>query len=252
MLNINKISRNFSNKAQEYESGATMQKNVAKKLLSYTLEKLNSEPLQILELGCGTGFLTEELIKHYPKAQIIAIDIAPNMLGVAKDKFASNKNISFLQSDIRDIEKIDGKFDLIISGLSFQWLEDELPSIIRKIKTKLTSNGNIIFSTLLNKTFEELQTAFNKSKSEYPGPKLYQRDELLNLLSPKDWIEEFYYENYKTPMEFLKQIKSTGAVNPNTDFVSTSTMRMVIKRLGEQKNSNNKLKVTYHLLFCLI
>jgi len=61
---------------------------------------------KILDLGCGTGFITEVLIKRFPKAKIINIDISEEMLKICHKKFP-------------DIELLLGDFNQAKSFLSF-------------------------------------------------------------------------------------------------------------------------------------
>lgn len=60
---------------------------MAHSLLS-TLDRRYSanSSIRILELGCGTGYVTEQLSNLFPKAHITAIDFAESMIAVAKTR----------------------------------------------------------------------------------------------------------------------------------------------------------------------
>ena len=64
-----------------------MYKKMAHSLLS-TLDRRYSanSSIRILELGCGTGYVTEQLSNLFPKAHITAIDFAESMIAVAKTR----------------------------------------------------------------------------------------------------------------------------------------------------------------------
>ena len=63
------------------------------------LTKINNYKGRILDLGAGTGLLTEWIIKKYPKAEYTLVDIADGMLDVAKERFKGLDNISFKVED---------------------------------------------------------------------------------------------------------------------------------------------------------
>ncbi len=78
-------------------------KKMAHSLLS-TLNRRYSanSSIRILELGCGTGYVTEQLSNLFPKAQITAIDFAESMIAVAKTRQNVN-NVTFYCEDIEKI-----------------------------------------------------------------------------------------------------------------------------------------------------
>jgi len=76
------ISARFAAAAQSYHDESNMQRTVAEKLAASTpaREEIDS----ILEIGCGTGFLTELLGRRFPGALIDAVDIARPMIDLAR------------------------------------------------------------------------------------------------------------------------------------------------------------------------
>lgn len=57
-------------------------------------------PISVLELGSGTGFATERLLRHNPRAQITGLDFSAEMLAAARTRPAL-KGVRFIQADIR-------------------------------------------------------------------------------------------------------------------------------------------------------
>ena len=57
----------------------------------------------VLEIGAGTGVLTEALLKTH--AQVIAIEKDPQLVNFLKDKFKNDKNLTIIEADIRDFIK---------------------------------------------------------------------------------------------------------------------------------------------------
>ena len=72
------------------------------------------EPLDILDIGTGSGAIAITLAKHIP-SNVLATDISEKALKVAKENAKRNNvKIEFKQSDI--LKNVKGKFDIIISN----------------------------------------------------------------------------------------------------------------------------------------
>lgn len=83
-----------------------------------------NSPKCVLDLGAGTGILTGFWYRHFPKSKYILVDIAGDMLDVAKKRFAGLENVKY---EILDYSKQlpQDNFDCIVSALSIHHLTDE-------------------------------------------------------------------------------------------------------------------------------
>ena len=77
----------------------------------------------VLDVGCGTGQLTEALVPF--GFSIAAIDIGPSMVAVARDRLAGT-GVSFQVTSFEDFAAPDASFDLIVSGAAFHWIDPEI------------------------------------------------------------------------------------------------------------------------------
>jgi ubiquinone/menaquinone biosynthesis C-methylase UbiE len=77
----------------------------------------------ILEIGCGTGQLTEQLAGH--GFRLTAIDIGPSMVAAARRRLAK-ADVSFHVTSFEDLPAPDESFDLIISSSAFHWIDPEI------------------------------------------------------------------------------------------------------------------------------
>lgn len=99
------------------------------------------EPNAVLDLGAGTGLLTCYWYKHFPHSRYVLIDIAEEMLDVARKRFSGCENVSFAVSDYTS-ELPDQSFDAIISALSIHHLTDEdKQKLFLRIYEKLPEGG---------------------------------------------------------------------------------------------------------------
>lgn len=98
-------------------------------------------PKRVLDLGAGTGLLSYVWYQHCPEAEYVLVDIAEDMLDVARKRFANIKTVSYQTADYaKGLPEAD--FDVIISALSIHHLEDEEKrSLFAQIYRKLPEGG---------------------------------------------------------------------------------------------------------------
>ncbi len=105
----------------------------------------SDKPIRVLELGCGTGIATSNILERFPNAYIKCIDISQDMLDMAKVKFALNPNVEFEQDDYTKLN-ISDNFDVVISFLSMMYLTDDeaRKRVFKKVYDILFDNGFFI------------------------------------------------------------------------------------------------------------
>ena len=140
------VSRIFNSSAEKYD----MQRNELIPLMdifygtAVELVKINNEKGKILDLGAGTGLLTKLVIKKYPNAKYTLVDIADEMLAIAKERFETLDNISFNVEDYR-VGISGGKYEAIISALSIHHLDSyEKRNLYKNIFNMLEEGGVFI------------------------------------------------------------------------------------------------------------
>jgi 2-polyprenyl-3-methyl-5-hydroxy-6-metoxy-1,4-benzoquinol methylase len=100
----------------------------------------------ILELGCGPGNITRYLLSNRPDFKILAIDVAPNMIELAK---LNNPAADFKVMDCRTIDKLSGKFEGIIGGFCIPYLsKEDCCKLLRDCYHLLNKNGCLYLSMM--------------------------------------------------------------------------------------------------------
>jgi trans-aconitate 2-methyltransferase len=93
----------------------------------------------VVDLGCGTGHLTRGLADRWPKAHVLGVDRAPEMLDKAKPLTIPGR-LEFVQSEIADWSP-DQPIDLIVSNAALHWVDDHetlLPRLLRILSPRGT------------------------------------------------------------------------------------------------------------------
>ncbi len=107
----------------------------------FVAKSLGCAPKRIFDLGAGTGLLSAAWFKHFPEADYTLVDIAEEMLNVAKKRFDGLGNVNY---EIQDYSKdfLSGKTDLVISALSIHHLEDtDKQWLFKRIFENLNDGG---------------------------------------------------------------------------------------------------------------
>lgn len=88
-------------------------------VVNETIGNMGSNYL-ILDAGCGEGFLSCLISKHFPNVKVIGIDASAGAIQMAK---AMNKEACFHQGNVYQIPFDDGMFDLVICTEVLEHLE---------------------------------------------------------------------------------------------------------------------------------
>ena len=102
-------------------------------------------PKNILELGCGTGNLTQLICLKYPEAKITTVDISADCIAECKSRI-SPSNVEYIKSDFKDIDLPEDTFDLVVSTISIHHLKDtDKELLFQKLYRYQTPNGVLSF-----------------------------------------------------------------------------------------------------------
>ena len=207
-MNTELIKERFTKNLKHYHNNAEIQKLMSKKLISL-IEDV--EFPNILEIGCGTGFLTDLATKKFKYNNYTANDLVDECKNYIS-KISSN--ILFTSGNIENIILHDKqKYNLILSNATFQWIED-LEKFLSIIMSKLSPNGILLFSTFGGNNFKEITEITNQTL-KYKNCKYYKKIFEKYIITINEEILELEFKN---PKEVLKHIKNTGVNALNNVF----------------------------------
>lgn len=135
-------------------------------------EQKNYSALKILDVGCGTGVLTNLIAEHVKK--VVAIDHSPLSIQIAQG-FTHNTNINFVCESIEDFS-LEGDFDIAIANMAFHSI-DNIDTALKNIYISLKPNGKLIFSLPHPFFYPErkrLKEIFKSTGYEYDKPSFHK------------------------------------------------------------------------------
>ncbi len=160
LYDLRRVRSAFNNAVDSYDDAAVLQREILHRLLE-ALEPVRHQPSVILDAGCGTGEAYPALRQRYRKAQIIALDIAENMLQRARSRGGLLHKPDCVCADIEYLPLADNSVDMIFSNLALQWVND-LPATLAGFYRVLAPGGLLVFSTFGPDTLKELRQCWRQ------------------------------------------------------------------------------------------
>jgi SAM-dependent methyltransferase len=154
--------------------------------------QLNMDDASILEIGCGPGNITKYLLNKNPALKIKGIDIAPNMIALAK---ANNPTADFKVMDCRVIDQLQDKFDGIVCGFCLPYMsEPDALKLIKDCSNLLTGTGVLYISFVEG---DYLQSGFQTASS---GDRTYF------YYFPLEWLQRVLRDNGFKRIEVYRKV----------------------------------------------
>jgi malonyl-CoA O-methyltransferase len=211
------VVRAFDRASSSYDAAATLQERVRRELL-LRLDELPVQPLRILDLGAGTGLGARALKLRYPKAAVVAADIAPGMLAQARGQSRWLRRFERVRADAYTLPFIEGAFDLVFSNLMLQWCDD-LDAVFGEIARVLKPGGLLLFSTFGPDTLAELRASWERAGDArnhvnhfFDAHALGSALMHAQLAEPVLDVDRIVVE-YDDVMSLMRELKAIGAHN---------------------------------------
>jgi trans-aconitate 2-methyltransferase len=105
--------------ARTYDRTSTPQQSWAADVLA-RLQGLAPDAT-ILDVGCGTGRVTEALLELVPRGRVLAIDASPQMVSLARERLGARAEVwcqSALDLDLRE------QVDAVVSTAALHWVPE--------------------------------------------------------------------------------------------------------------------------------
>ncbi|KLD65060.1 malonyl-ACP O-methyltransferase BioC [Dyella japonica] len=214
------VRRNFSRAATTYEQHDALQREVQTLLLDRLGFYLET-PERVIDVGAGPGRGTALLRKRYPKAQLLAMDLALPMLRAAKKNISWLKPFQRVCAEATSLPLPDHSVDVLHSNLCFQWIDD-LPALFGECVRVLKPGGLLVFSTFGPDTLKELRAAWADADQQPHVSRFLDMHDLgdamisAGLRDPVLDVDR-YTLTYSEPRQLLKELQGLGATNADRE-----------------------------------
>lgn len=256
ILDKRKTRLGFERAAHSYDEAALLQREVGLELLE-RLDWIKLTPQRVLDLGCGTGMIAEALLKRYPKAEIIGLDIAFNMvLQTIKRRHWWRKPLGVC-ADVQALPFANQSCDMLISNVMLQWCNDLVP-VFKECVRVLRPEGLITFATFGPDTLKELRASWAKVDG-YPHVSrfldMHDVGDALLAAGFRDPVvdREDKILTYAEVKGLLQDLKAIGANNAtqgrSTGLMGKQRLQALYQAYESFRRTDGKLPATYEVIF---
>ena len=263
------VRRAFSRAAAGYDQAAALQREVGARLME-TLDYLEERvPQVVADIGCGPGHAAAAMQKRWPKAQVVALDLALPMLQQARRNAGGRRSAllpAFLPrarrpdavcADARALPLRDDSVDVLFSNLCLQWVED-LPAVFAGFRRVLKSDGLLVVSTFGPDTLFELRGAFSEA-DDAPHvslfPSIGQFGDALIAAGFKNPVldrDEFTLRHADLAA-LMRELRTLGATNAMVDRRRSLTGRQRFARAAQAydqlRDPGGQLPATWEVVY---
>lgn len=257
MKDRRQVRQAFSSRAHSYEELIVVQRRVRERLLAL-LTATDLQPRVVIDVGAGTGALLKSLEKPFPRAQLLAVDIAPGMCSYARHQMGVSHAVA---ADAEQLPIRSESADLVVSSSAFQWLTT-LEQAFREAARVLKPRGQFCFSLFGAQTLHELRSSYRQALSEtgrgsdrtHSFPSLSDLRAALHAASFVDidvWTET-ESELYPDVPDLLRAIRGIGANTASAPPASLGERRIMLKMMEIYRATheiNGSLPATYEVLY---
>lgn len=258
------IARSFGQAATHYDDVAVLQRQTGDELLD-RLSLVTLQPKKVLDLGVGTGRNLSLLAKRYPKAQLVALDIATEMVQQSRANYRKNEGLKrwlpttskpiYIAGDAENLPLAENSIDLVFANLTLQWCDPRIS--FAEIQRVLKPDGLLMFTSLGPDTLTELRQAW-ASVDDYPHVNMfYDMHDVGEAMMEAGLAEpvldtDHYTLTYETSMALMKDLKVLGASNVNSERRRGLTAKKAFKTVAEtyeQFRNDGLLPATYEVVY---
>jgi malonyl-CoA O-methyltransferase len=249
------IALAFDRASPGYDAAAALQERVRNELIG-RLGDLKIAPTAILDLGAGTGHSSRALKRRFPAALVIAADIAPGMLALAKQQSRWLRRFERVRADAYALPFRDGSFDLVFSSLMLQWCDD-LDTVFAELARVLKPGGALVFSTFGPDTLIELRESWRASDAPgnhvnhfFDAPSLGTALMHAGLAEPVLDVDRIVtgYDDVLTLMRELKAIGAHNVTRGRTRGLTGRKRLAAMSRAYETLRRDSKLPATWEVI----
>jgi malonyl-ACP O-methyltransferase BioC/dethiobiotin synthase len=247
MMNKKLIAQRFGAARATYEQAATVQREVATKMVALIAEHIRPRTSlkRLAEVGCGTGTYSRLLYRYLQPDLLLLNDLCPQMAAsVATD----NPAIQFVAGDAEQLE-LPKSLDLITSCSTLQWFEHPRRFFERSLSA-LREGGYLAISTFGPQNMQEIRALTGKGLTYFSIP------ELKEMLPPDFKVVHASHEvitlKFASPLDVLKHLKAMGVTGLEPCVWTRARLEAFCRDYQAHfQTPDGKCTLTYHPLYLI-
>lgn len=217
LLDKQAVAHAFSRAAPRYDRVASLQRDVFQSLLEPVLA--TRSPQRLVDLGCGTGVLTQRIAQSQPGAQIVGVDFAAGMLQFAAQHDTQDR-IFWVCGDAERLPLAAQSVDAVVSNFALQWCE-QFGELFADLYRVLSPGGCLLFTLPGQGTLQELAASWRAADpghqhvNQFPALQTLKVALMQAGFSTVSLRLQRFQTQYSTVRDLLNELKTLGAHNVN-------------------------------------
>lgn len=125
-------------------------------------------PIQIVDLGSGTGTVAKQVLEMFPHAEVTCLDLADNMIAMAKAKLGLCPRVRYITADFNSLDS-SSKYDVIVSSLALHHLvtAEDKRRFYRRSYQMLNPGGVFYNADVVLASTDRLQAVYMRQWREF-------------------------------------------------------------------------------------
>ncbi|MDH3689786.1 MAG: malonyl-ACP O-methyltransferase BioC, partial [Gammaproteobacteria bacterium] len=245
----------FARAAARYDEIGVLHHTVADELIE-RLKLVKVEPMRVLDVGCGSGYVMGQLERLFRHARVTGVDVSAEMTRAAANKRRWMSKQRFVVGDAECLPIDTDSVDVLVSDSTLQWCHTKVA--LDEFWRVLKPGGVLTFSTYGPDTLQELRTSWSQADSTPHVHEFLDMHDLGDALMHAKFTDpvvdvDRITVTYRSLEDLLRDIKCLGSRNANIDRRRTLTGRDRFGRFKAayqaQRNADNLLPVTYEVVY---
>ncbi len=183
----------------------------------------------VLDAGCGSGRVTQELLSRLPDGRVIALDASASMLAQARVRLSGGERVRFVQANLLDLDPAalgsDAPVDAVFSTATFHWVPDH-DRLFTRLAGVLRPDGQLVAQCGGRGNIENVIRAVRSLGVERAGTWVYATAEETTARLRRAGFTDARVWTHPQPTSF-----PAGA--PLADFLETVCLREHLATLPE-------------------
>ena len=257
------VRRSFEQAAATYDAAAVLQNEVCRRMLA-RLGYIKLEPATILDAGSGTGNAVAGLLARYPRARVIALDLA---LAMARRAGARRPwwrglferrgpRLAAVCGDIEQLPLAPACAGMVWSNLAIQW-SNEPQRAFAEMHRVLAPGGLLLFSSFGPDTLKELRLAFQSVDRHTHVHRFTDMHDVGDMLVACGFADpvmdmEVVTLTYADVRELMRDLKAIGAHNVTHGRPSALAGKSLLAKVArnyEPARRGGRLPATFEVIY---
>ena len=253
-LDRQRIQQAFRLAAGTFDAADFLHREICARLIE-RFELMRLEPARIIDLGAGTGSACPGLRERFPAAEIIAIDLVPEMLLARKPEWSTGAWP--VCADAASLPLRNASFDLFFSNLMLPHCPDQM-AIMAEARRSLRFPGLFIFSTLGPQSFIEFREAWAEADNFthiVPFTDMHDLgDSLVNVGFVEPVVDaELITVTYPSLPALHQDLRRVGSINAmesrNPGLTGRGSWERLCASYAKRRDRDGRLPATLEIIY---